>query len=207
MIQIIKIGTGAMLVNTYLAWDSITKKGFIVDPGGYSSDLYEYINKECIDIEYIILTHGHGDHIGGVDEFKKRINDVKVIAAKSAVLMLENPDMNMSKETCGKEIRITPDVLVNENDEISIGKLNLKFIMTPGHTPGGMSVYVENILFSGDTLFQQSVGRTDFPGGNQAKLVKSIKNKLFVLPDDTRVLPGHMGETTIGYEKENNPFV
>ena len=107
----------------------------------------------------------------------------------------------------GDDITITPDVLVGEEDNLKVGKMTLEFILTPGHSKGGMCIKVGKALFSGDTLFNSSVGRTDFYGGSMETLTKSIREKLFVLDDDVKVYPGHMGTTTIGYEKEHNPFV
>jgi glyoxylase-like metal-dependent hydrolase (beta-lactamase superfamily II) len=106
-------------------------------------------------------------------------------------------------------IFLFPYILINDNDTLQVGNLELQFIHTPGHTVGGMCIYVksENVLFSGDTLFQQSVGRTDFPGGSFEQIVNSIRNRLFVLPEETKVFPGHMGPTNIGFEKRSNPFV
>jgi glyoxylase-like metal-dependent hydrolase (beta-lactamase superfamily II) len=109
----------------------------------------------------------------------------------------------------GMNYTVEPDILINDNDTLQVGNLELQFIHTPGHTVGGMCIYVksENVLFSGDTLFQQSVGRTDFPGGSFEQIVNSIRNRLFVLPEETKVFPGHMGPTNIGFEKRSNPFV
>ena len=123
--------------------------------------------------------------------------------------MLKDPRANMSADF-GTPVSIVADISVKDGDTLDVGNMRLEFIMTPGHSPGGMCIRIGTVLFSGDsgdTLFQASVGRTDFAGGSMPLLIKSIKEKLFVLPDDTRVFPGHMGATTIGFEKENNPFV
>ena len=122
--------------------------------------------------------------------------------------MLLSPDMNQSI-AFGQPYTVKADILVSDGDELDFGNLTMKFMHTPGHTKGGMCIYIEkaNVLFSGDTLFCQSIGRTDFPGGSYAEITDSIRNKLFKLPDETNVFPGHMGTTTIGFEKENNPFV
>lgn len=203
--RIAKIPSGPLMVNSYLVWDEISKKGFIVDPGGYNATMQDMIRDEEIDLQYIILTHGHVDHIGGVNEMKK-VYGAKVVSAKAEFPMLEDPGFNMSTDF-GKPISIIPDMGVDEGDTLEIANMTLHFIMTPGHSEGGMCIRIGKILFSGDTLFEGSVGRTDFRGGDMMTLVKSVREKLFVLDDDTRVFPGHMGETTIGREKVQNPFV
>ena len=206
--QIINMPSGPLAVNTYLAFDEKSKKGFIVDPGGYDIRLLSKAEEENIDIEYIILTHGHADHIGGVNEYSKKIQNIKVIADKDEQEMLENPDFNMST-SFGMPCSVKADSYIKDGDELQIGNLHLRFLHTPGHSPGGMCIYIpdENVLFSGDTLFCQSIGRTDFPGCSFDALADSIRSKLFVLPDETKVYPGHMGTTDIGYEKGHNPFV
>lgn len=206
--KITSIPTGALGVNTYLAVDEKTNKGFIVDPGGYSPKLTELVKNDGIDIAYIILTHGHSDHICGVNEHLDDFPEAKVIANINEKPMLEDANFNMST-SFGSSQTVKADIFVDDGDEIQVGELTLKFLYTPGHTPGGMCIYIgsENVLFSGDTLFCQSIGRTDFPGGSFKDLADAVHNKLFVLPDETQVLPGHMGPTNIGFEKENNPFV
>ncbi|MFV0517588.1 MAG: MBL fold metallo-hydrolase [Aminipila sp.] len=205
--QINCIPSGALGVNTYYVRDEITNKGFIVDPGGFSPSMEDLIKKDHCNVEYIILTHGHGDHIGGVNDYKATFPTAKVMACIHEKDMLLDPRMNMSRECCGKDISIDADIWVNDNDTVKIGNMELKFLYTPGHTPGGMCILIDNVLFSGDTLFQQSIGRTDFPGGSFPQLKAAIHNKLFTLDDNITVYPGHMGSTTIGLEKRSNPFV
>jgi glyoxylase-like metal-dependent hydrolase (beta-lactamase superfamily II) len=198
---------GSLEVNCYLVVDENTKKAFIVDPGGESGRLLNFVKENHIQVEYIILTHGHGDHIGGIDYYKNAFPGIKVVAHQAEQEMLEDPNLNHSKITCGKPISVRVDQYVADRDTLKVGKLEPVFLFTPGHTPGGMCIYVGNSLFSGDTLFAQSVGRTDFPKSSFTALKKSILNQLFILPDETKVYPGHMGTTTIGFEKEYNPFV
>lgn len=205
--QVIKFETGPIQVNTYLAFDSISKKGFIVDPGGYSAELSEKVKENGLTIEYIILTHGHGDHIGGVMQYKEEYPNAKLLAYKDEKELLNNAAQNVSADLFGFEIELEADVYVSDRDSLDIGNMKLHFIYTPGHTKGGMCILVDDYLFSGDTLFCQSIGRTDFYGGSFNEIIKSIKERLFVLPDNTHVLPGHMGETQIGFEKRSNPFV
>ena len=206
--RITNLPSGALHANTYLAVDEKTNEGFIVDPGGYNKVLTKEVRDNDVNIKYIILTHGHSDHICGVNEHKAEFPDAKIVAYKDEEAMLENPNLNQSPGF-GVPYSTKADILVSDGDELKVGDVTLKFIHTPGHTEGGMCIYVKEAkaLFSGDTLFRQSIGRTDFPGGSYKEIMDSIRKKLFLLPDDTNVFPGHMGTTSIGFEKENNPFV
>lgn len=206
--RITNLPSGALQANTYLAVDEKTNEGFIVDPGGYNKVLTKEVRDNDVNIKYIILTHGHSDHICGVNEHKAEFPDTKIVAYKDEEAMLENPNLNQSPGF-GVPYSTKADILVSDGDELKVGDVTLKFIHTPGHTEGGMCIYVKEAkaLFSGDTLFRQSIGRTDFPGGSYKEIMDSIRKKLFLLPDDTNVFPGHMGMTSIGFEKENNPFV
>lgn len=201
--------SGMLMVNTYLVIDENTKKGFIVDPGGFDKKLCSVVEQSGISLEYIILTHGHVDHIGGVEDYRKKFPQIKVVAAKAELEMLKNPDFNMSNMMGMSPVSLVPDITVVEGDCISVGDIDIRFVMTPGHSPGGMCIIIdkEKVVFSGDTLFAQSIGRTDFPGCSFEKLINSIKEKLFILDDDTVVYPGHMNSTSIGFEKRHNPFV
>ncbi len=194
--------------NTYLAYEEETMKGFLVDPGDYSSKVSDKIKETGISIEYIIITHGHADHIIGVTRFQDDFPGSKIVAHKKEQPMLSNKNFNMTAQF-GYPVEFDADIYVEDGDELTVGGLALKFLFTPGHSPGGMCIYVEseNVLFSGDTLFRQSIGRTDFPGCSFKELSTSIHTKLWTLPDETKVFPGHMEPTSIGFEKANNPFV
>ena len=187
--------------NIYLAWDEEGKDAFLVDPGAPCEEAKELIDKEGLNLKYIILTHGHGDHTAGLDYFRELYPGAKLVAGKKEAKMLYNRDISMGQGG------IKADIGVSDGDTLEVGGLVLKIIECPGHTAGGISILADDVLFSGDTLFKASVGRTDLYGGDWDTLEDTIINKLYVLPDETRVLPGHMGETTIGFEKRYNQFV
>jgi len=205
-----KFHSGPLAVNTYVSHDE-SNHGFMVDPGGYASRIAEYIDSECITLDYIILTHGHCDHIGGVDAFRKLYTGCKVVASAKEKDLLLSSELNSSLMFFGEELTVQADIYVKDEERLTVGNTTLRFISTPGHSPGGMCIFAEeddqSVCYSGDTLFRLSIGRTDLYGGDMNVLAKSIKNKLYKLPDDTLVLPGHMGETRIGEEKKYNPYV
>ncbi|MBR6529761.1 MAG: MBL fold metallo-hydrolase [Firmicutes bacterium] len=205
--KITKYMTGPLQVNTYFAYDEETNKGFIVDPGGYDSRITDEINAANVELEYIILTHGHGDHIGGVEQFKVDFPNAKVVAHELEREMLQDARINSSMEIFMRPITIEADKYVRDKESLNVGNMELTFLHTPGHTKGGMCISIDNVIFSGDTIFRYSIGRTDFYGGDFRTLINSIKDRLFYFPDDTVLLPGHMGASTIADEKRGNPFV
>ncbi len=196
-----------MGTNCYLAYEEQTGDAVLFDPAGYSEQIANFIKENELKLHYVVLTHGHGDHIGGVERFMREFPDAKLVAGEMETSMLKSADMNFSSMVAGTPIELDPDLKVKDGDTVLAGALELRIIDTPGHTMGGISVLIGDALFSGDTLFRESIGRTDLQGGDYGTLINSVKNKLFVLPDDTNVYPGHMGTTTIGHEKERNPFV
>ena len=192
--------------NTYLVWDEISKEASIIDPSNEGRDVLDFIKDNNLKIKYIINTHAHYDHIGGNDFFKEKLN-VPICTSKEASEAISDPKQNLSAYTGDEVSSSKADKILFDNDILKLGNKELNIITTPGHSACGISIYCDNLLFSGDTLFAESVGRTDLPGGNMNTLIKSIKEKLFILPDDTIVLPGHGGSTTIEDEKIGNPFV
>lgn len=204
--EIIEYQTGPLQTNTYLVFDE-TKEAFLVDPGSYLKQISNKITEKELDLKYIVLTHGHGDHIGGIQMFKADYPEVKVVALDEEKATLNDSVLNNSKILLHGETTLDADIYVHDGETMKIGDMELKFLATPGHTPGGMSILIGDVVFSGDTLFKTSIGRTDMPGGDYNQLIDSIRTKLFTLPDDTKVYTGHMGNTTIGWEKKHNPFV
>ena len=179
----------------------------VIDPGGDSDEILGLIESEGLSVVMVVNTHGHGDHIGANAPLKERFGCPIVIHEADAAF-LTDPGLNLSAYL-GSDAVVGPpaDRLLRERDEVRIGSMCLRVIHTPGHTPGGMCLYADGHLFSGDTLFAGSVGRTDFPGGSMEQLAGAIRDKLLVLPNGTVVYPGHGPTTTIGDEKAANPFI
>jgi len=195
---------GELEVNSYLLWDEETREASCFDPGGPPQEILAALKENNLQLKYILLTHGHYDHIGGANELKTETGALVAVHAADAA-MLANPQLNLSA-VFGRQIIIKPDQLLADGDVLCLGAQMLKILHTPGHTPGGICVSTSLLLFSGDTLFAGSIGRTDLPGGDQATLDRSLQ-RLVQLPDATRVFPGHGPETTIGREKQINPFL
>ncbi len=202
----IKKSVGLMGVNCYILGDS--NEAIIVDPGSDAEGITETLRENNIKAKYIVLTHCHFDHIMAVEELASKTG-VKLIACQSEKENLMRSDINYTDRYSRKPIELVADIYVKAGDVIKSGGYEFKIIETPGHTSGSMCLYCEKekLLISGDTLFFASVGRCDLATGNEAELIKSIKIKLFALPDDVVVLPGHGENTSIGYEKINNPYI
>ena len=203
---IIKEQVGIMGVNCYILGDS--SEAIIVDPGSNADEIVSILKENNITAKYIVLTHCHFDHILAVEKVMEEIG-VKLIACRSEKENLLSPDINYTNRYSRKPIELNADIYVKDGDVIKSGEYEFKVIETPGHTSGSMCLYCEKekVLLSGDTLFYSSVGRCDLATGDQDQLIKSIKEKLFILPDDVLVLSGHGEDTSIGFEKTNNPFI
>lgn len=197
---------GVYAANCYLVYEENNREAIIIDPGGDADDIIAKVEELGLDTKYIILTHGHGDHIAGVEAIKDRFN-IPVAIHKKDKDILEDSDRNFSSTMAMGAVEVVADILLEEGDRIEFGGLIGKIIHTPGHTPGGITINIENCLFTGDTLFAGSIGRTDFPGGSFEDIINSIKDKLLIYPDETLVYPGHGVSSTIKGEKDNNPFL
>lgn len=193
--------------NCYFVINNETKEMLVVDPGDNASMLIDAIEREQIKPAAILLTHGHLDHASAAEALAKEFQ-VKIYAHEAEKETLEDSRMNLTA-AFGAAKKFRADVFVKDNEVLELIGCKIKVLFTPGHTPGGCCYYFneQRILFSGDTLFCESVGRTDFPGGSSAALIRSIREKLLDLPDDVKVYPGHMSQTSIGTEKMYNPFI
>ena len=180
----------------------------VIDPGGPFDDLDAILKSENAVLDAIALTHAHFDHIMGLSDVMEDVK-VPVYVEEADLPMMTDGESNLSSTYVRGGYRFEEAVPVSDGQQLEIAGFQFRVIHTPGHTPGGCCYYMEQegVLFSGDTLFQTSVGRSDFPGGSASALVRSVKEKLLVLPEETHVYPGHMEETTIGYEKLHNPFI
>lgn len=193
-------------VNSYLVIQN--NDAILIDVGFDPQPIEEYIIANILNLKAIFLTHAHLDHIGGVDYLREKFN-VPLYIHENEKDWLKDPKLNGSFDyPFFGEVKAKPaEVLLREEKEIQLGNFNIGIIFTPGHTPGGISYYINGSLFTGDTLFYNSIGRTDLYGGNHKQLIGMITNKLLILPDNTKVYPGHGERTTIKEEKKNNPFL
>lgn len=208
MMLVKEFQVGVVGTNCYVASNSETKESMVIDPGDDAAVLIAYIDDNGYKPAAVLLTHGHFDHCMAAQELAGHYG-IPVYVHEDDKQIMENPAYNCCG-MIGRELVFRADEYFHgETDHLSLAGFEIDVYHTPGHTPGGVCFYIaeEGILFSGDTLFCESVGRTDFPKGSMSDLVRSIKEKLLLLPNDTKVLPGHNEWTTIGNERQYNPFL
>lgn len=196
---------GELGTNCYIAMDETTREAVVIDPAANAFVIKNTLETMGATLRFVVLTHCHFDHVGAAEELKSEY--VPLVCLDREEGSLSSPSINLSRGFGFPEIVLYADKTVADGDEIPFGNSSLKVIATPGHTVGGMSLYAEKVLFSGDTLFSGSIGRTDFPGGSFEVIADSIRTRLYTLPEDTVVYPGHGEFTTIGEEKRGNMYV
>lgn len=212
MIQIKKFTFNLFSENTFVLWDDATLEGAIIDPGCNDSSeekiLESFISENCLTVKYLINTHCHIDHILGCEFVKLKYNPI-YLAPELDIPLLQNAAMQASFVGMDFSISLLPDEYITENKKLNLGKSELSFLFTPGHTPGEFCIYIPEtkICITGDVLFNDSIGRTDLWGGNYNVLIQSINQKLLSLPDETVIYPGHGESSSIGREKKFNPFL
>jgi hydroxyacylglutathione hydrolase len=200
-----RLTVGPFGTNCYILGDESNREGMVIDPGDDVKGILTRAGELKLNIKQIVLTHGHIDHIGALKPLKE--------ATGAEISMHPADAKSLANRALGVLFGLfyppapPPDRLLNEGDTIQVGEVKLKVLHTPGHTPGGISLAGDGVVFTGDTLFKESIGRTDLPGGNHSEIIRSIRHKLLTLPDETVVYPGHGPETTIGTEREGNPFL
>ncbi len=209
MMKIMYMVLGPFMTNTYILYNEETMEGLVVDPSFSPEQYIKAIEEKKIHLTSIFLTHAHVDHMVGMNELRKAFPEARMYMDKRDRPFLRDPEKNLSYMFPTPTLVDDADVWVKDGDEIETSGYTFKVIDTAGHTPGGISFYLkkEGIVFTGDSLFQGSIGRTDFPGGSMKELTGSIRKNLFTLPDSTVVLSGHGEQTTIGQEKRTNPFL
>lgn len=208
MLNVLRNPVGPIQANAFIAWDAAPGEAILVDAGAEAPRLLAELASRDLALVAILQTHAHGDHIGALDEIVAATGATVYLHA-DAEAMLRSPTVNLSA-FAGMPVRASvPYRAVREGDRLELLGREVLVYETPGHAPGSVSYYVpaEGIVFTGDALFAGSIGRTDFPGGSFEVLVSGIRDKLFALPDDTVVHPGHLDSTTIGRERRTNPFL
>jgi len=204
-----QIQVGQMMVFAYLLGDPQSGDALVIDPAEETEDIIARAKKNNLRIKYIVNTHGHVDHISGNSDMKRLTGAQIIVHEEDAYRLTTTPASLLAMFNA----KPSPpaDITVKDGDQIRLGDVALTVLHTPGHSEGSMSLYRDGVVFTGDTLFVEAVGRTDFPGGSWDVMYQSIQSKLFRLPDETQVLPGHnygrMTSSTIGHEKQHNPFL
>jgi len=203
---LIRLVVGPLQVNCFILADEKTKDAVVIDPGDDAGDILKVIKDKGLKVKYIVNTHSHFDHVGANNAVKEATGAAVLMHEADAPLLADAVD-----QAIVFGIRVNPpprpDRFVGHGEVITAGEISLKVLHTPGHSPGGISLLEQGMVFTGDALFAGSIGRTDFPGGDLMTLIRSIKTNLMTLPDDTKVFSGHGPASTIGEERAENPFL
>jgi len=200
-----KLPLGKFQTNCYIVADDLTKEAAVIDPSDEFETIKQFIEENELTLKYILLTHAHGDHILALPELREYCS-APVGVHDGDENMLNRADLNMSGYFTSNPIEAKSDFPLRDGDILALGDTQLEVIHTPGHSKGSVCILFEKELMSGDTLFARGIGRTDLYGGDYDTLIRSVINKLFTLPEDIQVHPGHGSSSTIINEKENNPF-
>ncbi|MFH0963883.1 MAG: MBL fold metallo-hydrolase [Planctomycetota bacterium] len=213
MIEVVRMVVGEFLTCSYLVRAKGSRKALVIDPGAEGERILGEIARRELEVETVLNTHGHVDHIGANEAIKKAFPEAELVIGEGDGPMLSSAIRNLSALFLRRVKSPAADRALREGDEVTVGGAKGEVLETPGHTTGGISLYFSAqesggapVVFSGDALFQMGVGRTDFPGGNMDVLVRSVREKLFSLPGETIVYPGHGEPTLVGEEARSNPF-
>lgn len=197
---------GPLETNCYILGDEKSKEAVVIDPGGDFEEIEKQVEESNLRVKYIVLTHGHFDHTGALAQLKKATGAEVLIHAEDTA-MLSPADQNQPFLMESGQDPLPADGTLKEGDKVQFGQYTLEVLHTPGHTPGGISLLIDKMIFVGDTLFCGSIGRTDLPGGSFEQLIDSIKRKLLTRGDDCLIYPGHGPASIVGEERRNNPFL
>lgn len=205
--KILHMVVGPIATNCYIVVNDENNEAVVVDPGDEGNNIVNEIKKANLKVKAIFLTHGHSDHISGLEEVEEATG-AKIYMSKEDAPRLANRESTLSYFNKKKENPVTkPDEYFTDGEVLTVAGLEFKIYTTPGHTPGGVCIQCGDVVFCGDTVFAESIGRTDLPGGSYEDILKSIKEKILPLADDVKLLPGHGPATTVGWERRRNPFL
>ena len=205
IIEVSRFEVGPLMTNCYVVWDPDSLEAIVVDPGAADQSVLSLLEKERLSVALIVNTHAHVDHVGG-NRWLHEATGAPIALHEKERSLLEQMEVQAAVFNYPCEASPEPSRWLEEGDELNLSGHLFEVLHTPGHSPGSVSLHSEGIALVGDALFAGSIGRTDLPGGSHAELLRSIQTKLFVLEEDTRILPGHGPETTVGREKRFNPF-